>query len=125
MKLHATLASRGPLTKRECDVLLLLCQGHLRKQIAASLHRSYGCVSKQIEAIAQKLDAHSAAEIVARAVANGLINITLKSLLLIAVLEGFTPAVSESARKPPRAPRPPASRQFNSRTQAPKFQREI
>lgn len=85
MKLHATITDNGPLTPQETKVLKLLCTGLLRKQIAYQLHRSYGSVSKQIESIALKLNAHSAAEIVAKAVASGLVQISYKALLLVLI----------------------------------------
>lgn len=85
MKLQATITNNGPLTQQETRVLQLLCTGLLRKQIAYQLHRSYGSVSKQIESIALKLNAHSAAEIVAKAVASGLVQISYKALLLVLI----------------------------------------
>jgi len=86
MKLHATLTDHPSLTPREQAVLRLLCEGLMRKQIARILHRSYGSVSKHIEAIAEKLDAHSTAEIIAKAVAKHWISITLETLLLFITL---------------------------------------
>ena len=122
MKLHATLTNPGPLTRRESDVMLLLCQGQLRKQIAASLHRSYGCVSKQLESIAKKLNAHSAAEIVAKAVASRMVHISIKALLLMILLCGCC-GTDCAQRRNPTAPRPPLSR-CHTRHQTPRVQRE-
>ncbi len=123
MKLHANLSNSGPLTKRESDVLVLLCQGQLRKQIAGRLNRSYGCVSKQIESIAHKLNAHSTAEIVAKAVANQLVNITLRIWLLVALIDGID-IDYEINRRTPKSPRTPMTRHY-SKQQTPRFQREI
>jgi DNA-binding CsgD family transcriptional regulator len=78
MKINAEVVNRGPLTAQEAVVLKHLCEGYMRKEIASRVFRSYGCVSKQIESIAEKLGAHSAAEIVAVAVAEGLVEITRK-----------------------------------------------
>lgn len=121
MKLHATLTNHGPLTKREVDVLLLLCQGQLRKQIAHALHRSYGCVSKQVESIAQKLDAHSAAEIVAKAVASHYVDITLKAWMVIMLCQCCLANVNIDMRRGPAAPRPQMTR-CHTRNTTPKQQ---
>lgn len=123
MKLHATLTNPGPLTQRESDVLILMCQGQLRKQIAYSLHRSYGTVSKQIEAIAEKLDAHSAAEIVAKAVASQFVDITIKAWLLVLLSQCCLAEINIDMRRQPSAPRPPHSR-CHTRTTTPRFQKE-
>lgn len=123
MPLHATLNHPGPLTQRESDVLLLLCQGKLRKQIAHTLHRSYGCISKQIESIAQKLDAHSAAEIVAKAVAGHLVDITLKAWLLIMTINCGLGDMDIDMRRQPRVPRPPVTRCY-TRSTTPRYQKE-
>jgi DNA-binding CsgD family transcriptional regulator len=77
MKISAEVINRGPLTAQEAVVLRHLCEGRMRKEIAARLFRSYGSVSKQIDSIAEKLDAHSAAEIVAMAVAKGMVEIRI------------------------------------------------
>lgn len=110
MKLTATLLQQGPLTKQEAAVLLLLCMGLMRKEISRTVYRSYGCVSKQIESIATKLDAHSAAEIVAKAVANRLVDITFKALLLGLILNCTVIDGDVNSRRPPKTPRPTISR---------------
>ncbi len=74
-KLNVTLLKCGPLTPRECDVLLLLGHGLLRKQIADQLNTSINTVSRQIERIAIKLQSKCSAEIVSTAVGMGLISI--------------------------------------------------
>ena len=102
MKLHAEITDRGPLTNQELKVLKLLCEGRLRKEIAALVFRSYGCVSKQIESIAQKLNAHSAAEIVATAVAKGLVKISLQVFLCSITLGSLSSELD--LRRPPRQP---------------------
>jgi DNA-binding CsgD family transcriptional regulator len=111
-RIEATIIERGPLTAQEAVVLRHLCEGRMRKEIAARVFRSYGCVSKQIDSIAEKLNAHSAAEIVAVAVAKGMVNIrfdhadrqaVLKCLLLAVLL---VPQHIDS-RQPPRHSRHP------------------
>lgn len=106
--IHATVKETGPLTPAETKVLKYLCEGYMRKEISRRVFRSYGCVSKQVESISEKLDAHSAAEIVAKAVAQGLVEIKLvehaqhqallKCLLLILLMQ-HQPF---DARNPPR-----------------------
>ena len=74
-------------TAQEIVVLKLLCQGMTRKEIARVRHRSYGTVSRQVSDIAAKLGAHSHAEIVAKAVARGVVSIGLRvAVLLLAAL---------------------------------------
>lgn len=109
MKLHATLKQQGPLTQKESAVLLLICEGKMRKEICRVCHRSYGCVSKQIEAIAEKLGAHSAAEIVAKAVANHYVDITIKIWLMALLCQCCLISTSDM-RRPPHNPRPPITR---------------
>jgi DNA-binding CsgD family transcriptional regulator len=107
MKISAEVINRGPLTAQEAVVLRHLCEGRMRKEIAARLFRSYGCVSKQIDSIAEKLDARSAAEIVATAVAKGMVEISINStgqqavikILLLAIL---TAPQHIDYRQPPR-----------------------
>ncbi|QSB02003.1 hypothetical protein JWZ98_03305 [Methylomonas sp. EFPC1] len=123
MKLHATLLKPGPLTKSESRVLLLICQGMMRKEICRLVCRSYGCVSKQIESIAEKLDAHSAAEIVAKAVASQLVDITIKAWLLAMLSQCCLADIDQDMRRPPANPRPPHTRHHTRHT-TPRFQRE-
>lgn len=121
MKLHVTLLQQGPLTSRESDILVLLCEGKMRKEICRLCHRSYGCVSKQIEAIAQKLDAHSAAEIVAKAVGNHYVDITLKAWLIILLCQCCMATLTIDMRRAPTTPRPPITR-CHTRNTTPKQQ---
>lgn len=121
MKLKATLINPGPLTKKESAVLLLMCEGKMRKEICSICHRSYGCVSKQIEAIAEKLDAHSAAEIVAKAVGNHFVDIVLKGLLLVLLCLCCDDCLD--MRRTRNAPKTNITR-CHTRQQTPRFQRE-
>lgn len=66
-------------------MLALLCQGMTRKAIAKSRHRSLGTVGKQVENLARKLEAHSTAEIVAKAVARGIVSISLQVIVWLLV----------------------------------------
>lgn len=123
MKLHATITDRGPLTRQEARVLQLLSTGLLRKQIAAVTYRSYGTVSKQVESIARKLDAHSAAEIVAKAVAARYVDITLKTWLMVLLCQCSFAQINLDMRRSPTAPRPPLTR-CQTRNTTPRLQRE-
>ncbi|WFP48546.1 helix-turn-helix transcriptional regulator [Methylomonas sp. EFPC3] len=124
MKLHVQLLQRGPMTPRQAAVLCRLCTGMTRQQIADETCRSYGCVSKQVEAIAEKLGAHSAAEIVAKAVANQLVQITIKTWLLLCFCTCcLGDQLNTDLRRPPHCPRPPLSR-CHTRNQTPRFQRD-
>jgi DNA-binding NarL/FixJ family response regulator len=73
------LADRGisdrfdALTEREREVFQLIAEGHSNKDIAALLHLSPGTVETHRARIMEKLDLHSAAEIVLYAVRKGVI----------------------------------------------------
>lgn len=105
---HAIIVYPSNLTTKECEVLRLLCEGKTRAEIALRLHRTFSTVSKHIEAIAQKFDAHSAAEIVSVAVAHGMVQIKIVSqsaqraliqcLLIVLLIAGQHMDV----RQPPR-----------------------
>lgn len=105
---HAVIVHPGPLTQAETRVLKYLCEGCMRKEIARRLFRSYGCVSKQIESIADKLDAHSAAEIVSVAVAQGMVDIKIlqagaqRALIQCLLIALLTAGQYMDVRQPPR-----------------------
>jgi DNA-binding NarL/FixJ family response regulator len=73
------LAARGvtdrfdALSEREREVFQLIAEGHSNKDIAAVLHVSPGTVETHRARIMEKLDVHSAAEIVLYAVRRGVI----------------------------------------------------
>jgi two-component system response regulator NreC len=73
------LADRGisdrfdALTEREREVFQLIAEGHSNKDIAGLLHLSPGTVETHRARIMEKLDLHSAAEIVLYAVRKGVI----------------------------------------------------
>ena len=56
-----------------------ICEGYGRKDIAKRRFRSEGTVAKQIEAVAEKLDCHSSAEIVATATALKMVEIKVET----------------------------------------------
>lgn len=123
-KLHVTLNQSGKLTKAESAVLIELCYGLMRKEIARNLLSTPSTVSKHIEHIAEKLEANSAAEIVAKAVANRMVSITLKMLFLVMVSNNLSDDLDIDAnRRPPSSPRPPITRIHNRHT-TPRFQRD-
>lgn len=73
------LAARGvtdrfdTLSEREREVFQLIAEGHSNKDIAALLHVSPGTVETHRARIMEKLDVHSAAEIVLYAVRKGVV----------------------------------------------------
>ena len=73
------LAERGitdrfdSLSEREREVFQLIAEGHNNKEIATLLHLSTGTVETHRARIMEKLDVHSAAEIVLYAVRKGII----------------------------------------------------
>jgi DNA-binding CsgD family transcriptional regulator len=77
--LHATVINARNLTPKEAVVLRYICEGFGRKDIAKRRFRSEGTVAKQIEAVAEKLDCHSSAEIVATATALKMVEIRVES----------------------------------------------
>mgnify|MGYP000299188983 CR=1 FL=1 len=126
-KISATLKSRGELTKRESQVLLLLCEGLTRQQIADQFHRSFKTINSQVESIARKLECHSAAEIVATAVGYDLVAIHISHtqsalakfitifLMLLNLMPSFGMYLDSDVRRGPRSPRPHRSARVSSR----------
>lgn len=53
-----------PLTERELEVVKLIMQGYLTKQVAAALHIAIGTVRNHVKSIYQKLDAHSRVQLI-------------------------------------------------------------
>lgn len=100
------------LTERETAVLELLCQGYTRKEIARCRHRSFGTVSEHVQNIAQKLEAHSTAEIVAKAVARGIVRISLQVVVWLLVGLGVFAVVNHV---PPPLPMQAVWRSFGDR----------
>jgi len=109
-RLTATILKNGPLTSKEAEILKYLAMGYYRPEIALHLHRTLSTVSKHIEHIAQKLNAHGSTEIVLIAEKMGLIEIKLLNtrsncLLLICLIIGQLTA-PQFGRRPPQHQRP-------------------
>jgi two-component system, LuxR family, response regulator FixJ len=64
---HGNGAEHRPLTEREHEILARLAHGTAQKNIAAELEISPKTVGTHIQNLLRKLDAHSRAELVARA----------------------------------------------------------
>lgn len=74
------IASRRPgaddrLTDREMDVLRLMASGRTSVEIAEELHLSTNTVRHQVQAVLQRLGAHSKLEAVATALRRGIITV--------------------------------------------------
>ena len=61
------------LTKREMEVLQLIVDGNTNKRIAQKLYRTERTVEYHRNRLMRKLDAHSAADLVKRAIAMGIL----------------------------------------------------
>jgi len=60
------------LTRRELEMLRYLARGLSKKEIAATIHRSYGTVDKHVEKLMNKLDLHDRVELTRFAIREGL-----------------------------------------------------
>lgn len=60
------------LTPRELEMLRYLARGMSKKEIAATIHRSYGTVDKHVEKLMNKLDIHDRVELARFAIREGL-----------------------------------------------------
>lgn len=60
------------LTRRELEMLRYLARGLSKKEIAATIHRSYGTVDKHVEKLMAKLDIHDRVELARFAIREGL-----------------------------------------------------
>lgn len=78
-KIHVKLIRKEGLSPAEGVVLRLVCHGLGRKEIANHLNRSQSTVNSHVESIAEKLQCHSSAEIVATAVARRMVEIEMRS----------------------------------------------
>ncbi|MEM1107561.1 MAG: response regulator transcription factor [Planctomycetota bacterium] len=61
------------LTRRELEMLRYLARGMSKKEIAATIHRSYGTVDKHVEKLMNKLDIHDRVELTRFAIREGLV----------------------------------------------------
>ena len=59
------------LTRRELEMLRYLARGMSKKEIAATIHRSYGTVDKHVEKLMNKLDIHDRVELTRFAIREG------------------------------------------------------
>lgn len=105
MRLHAEINDPDDrLTAREQTVLVLLCQGLSRKQMAGRLHRSAKTLEKHIDQLHKKLTTHNAHATVATAVAEGLVTIS-KLCMIYALCLGAVDLNTEARRPPARTVR--------------------
>ncbi|MGU3316923.1 response regulator transcription factor [Sphingomonas sp. M6A6_1c] len=64
---------RRHLTPREAEVLVLVCEGWSAREIGAALHIAPGTVEKYVAHAMETYQARNRANLVARAIADGLI----------------------------------------------------
>ena len=107
--IHVELIERGPLTRREWELLPELCTGRSKREIARLLCRSQHTIVRHVANIEAKLAARSLAQAVAHAVARGLIRISLRLVVMLLAAALLAPNERAMAR-PLRVPRPVASR---------------
>lgn len=123
-KLRVTLLKQGPLTKQEAIVLVYLCNGYSRQEIADKPpQRSISTINRQVESIAYKLEAKCQAEIVSTAVALKLVKIevcpthSLFAKSLVVLLVGLNVSGGNvDMRRGPVAPRPIRTARTSNRT---------
>jgi DNA-binding NarL/FixJ family response regulator len=65
----------NPLTSRETEVLQLIAEGFVNKQIAAELNRSVKTIEKHRQSLMRRLDVHCTADLVQYAVSKGVIEL--------------------------------------------------
>ena len=66
-------ANGNPLTSRQSQVLQLVAEGYMSKQIAPMLSLSIKTVEKHRQSLMQKLDLHKIADLTRYAISNGVI----------------------------------------------------
>ena len=66
------LTKASTLTRRELEMLRYLARGMSKKEIAQTIHRSYGTVDKHVEKLMNKLDIHDRVELARYAIREGL-----------------------------------------------------
>lgn len=107
-RIYARIIAKGPLTDKEAIVLRYMCEGLFSTEIALRLFRSPKTISKHIENIAHKLNAHGSSEIVLIAREMGLVEITLintpnhtfKIILVMIMCNALFP--QKDMRRPPK-----------------------
>ena len=70
-----TVEVLSPLTQRETEILKLIAEGYLNKQIAAALEISEQTIKNHVTSILRKLNANARTEAVVIAIRQGLITI--------------------------------------------------
>jgi DNA-binding NarL/FixJ family response regulator len=68
-----------PLTSREQEVLQMVAEGHVNKQIASTLHLSIKTVEKHRQQLMDKLDIHDIAGLTRYAIAHGVVESTSRA----------------------------------------------
>lgn len=126
-KISVTLKKRGILSKKEADVLLLLCKGMTRQEIANDFYRSLKTINAQVESISRKLECHSTAEIIATAVGSDMVLIEISHtpshgykfvmllLMMLNIQPFLTGDINSDMRRGPRSPRPVNSMRLSGR----------
>lgn len=97
----ANSLGREALTAREQDVLALLARGHGNPAIAAQLGIALGTAKSHVKALIAKLGAHSRTEVVAVAVARGLVDATGVKPAPAAVIRSSAGARKAATTTPP------------------------
>lgn len=112
-KLRAEIVRLGPLTKTEGRVLVYLCEGYTRGEIAKrKMFRSISTINRHVESITLKLEASCHAEIVSTAVAMNLVYVEFREpqapllMRLMLVLLMFNVTSGHVDMRGPRSPRP-------------------
>ena len=114
--LHVDVLNPGVLTKAEARILKFICMGWAKKRIAAWVHRSYKTIDGTDENIRKKLGARSNNEVIAIAVADGMVKISRASKTLCLILAIIVPIMTiltddaRAGRVRVRMPRPVATR---------------
>jgi len=115
--LSIELLDQKNLTKTEIKVLLLKCKGLIKKQIADRLGCAYKTIDTHDANIKRKLNAHTSTEVVALAVAEGLVKISKSNKIgciffavLIPVLSLINTDDARAGQGRLRMPRPIATR---------------
>lgn len=111
-RISAKIIDKGPFTDREAQVLRYMCEGFYSTEIALRLFRSPKTITKHIENIRHKLDAHCSSEVVLIARELGFVEVELinnhseyilRTLLLLMLCNTLFP--HDGTRRPPRTPR--------------------
>jgi DNA-binding CsgD family transcriptional regulator len=116
----ATLLRQGPLTRRESQILLALCEGHTVKAIA----REVGCAPKtasiHLERIALKLGVRGMLQTALAAISDGLVAVARQGVhsLFIGVLAWQVVGLDEGLRARTHSTRLPALVRASSRSTA-------